>query len=306
MVSILPDIRYCLYTLGLLWASWSLPAQTAGPGIHDTQWIFQGVSCQYEDLQPPIPPDTELLFNENQSMEIFANGDFNRAYWYQKRDTLFFPFFRREAFRIQKLTASTLTLSFLASDGYYPNCQILFHNSLNPPPTPVRPPVQTTAKSQPTQPSERIMPPIQSDTEIKIELIGGQTYEAADGVLQDYILIKPNGRLIHEYQSRNSYSFKRKRDLDGQELYALADYIRKQGFFSFDDHYPCRTSACRAWQLDGPSPIPLRLAVTIGTYRKVVQVDVWGLQRGGTPWIDYPEALNDIVDAVRYLSETAE
>jgi hypothetical protein len=137
---------------------------------------------------------------------------------------------------------------------------------------------------------------------ISIELIGGGYYGGVDPVLKDYIHIKSDGRLIKEFKSLYSGQTVTKKDIPREELEQFAEFIIAQKFFEYDRMYDCTTSNCQERKKEKPTPIPLRLAVAYGDKKKVVTISVWGLDEHKTKYVDYPIALDNIIDAIQRMA----
>ncbi|MFT5165179.1 MAG: hypothetical protein ACI8P3_000403 [Saprospiraceae bacterium] len=141
---------------------------------------------------------------------------------------------------------------------------------------------------------------------ISIELIGGGYYGGLDPVLKDYIHIKSDGRLIKEFKSLNSGQEITKKDIPREELEQFAEYIIAQKFFEYDRMYDCQTSNCQSRKKTKPTPIPLRLAVAYGDKKKVVTISIWGLDERRTKFVDYPPAIDNIIDAIQRMAHRIE
>lgn len=141
---------------------------------------------------------------------------------------------------------------------------------------------------------------------ISIELIGGGYYGGLDPVLKDYIHIKSDGRLIKEFKSLHSGQTVTKKDIPREELEQFAEYIIAQQFFEYERMYDCQTSNCQERKKNKPTPIPLRLAVAYGDKKKVVTISIWGLDENRVKYVDYPPALDNIIDAIQRMAHRIE
>lgn len=137
---------------------------------------------------------------------------------------------------------------------------------------------------------------------ISIELIGGGYYGGVDPVLKDYIHIKSDGRLIKEFKSLYNGQTVTKKDIPREELEQFAEFIIAQKFFEYDRMYDCTTSNCQERKKEKPTPIPLRLAVAYGDKKKVVTISVWGIDENKVRYVDYPDALDNIIDAIQRMA----
>lgn len=144
--------------------------------------------------------------------------------------------------------------------------------------------------------------PQEQETYISIELIGGGYYGGIDPVLRDYIQIKNTGRLIKEFKSVQNGLVVTKKDISRQELEAFAQYIVDQDFFNFERVYDCETALCQKRKQLKPTPIPLRLMVAYGTRKKVVSVSIWGDDNQNMQYVNYPPALDNIIDAIQRMA----
>ena len=139
-------------------------------------------------------------------------------------------------------------------------------------------------------------------TFINIELVGGGYYGGIDPVLKDFIHIKTDGRLIQEFQSVNQGLLVNKKNIPRQELEQFAEYIVKQKFFDFERVYDCTGPACFKRKSLKPTPIPLRLSVTYGNRKKVVTIAIWGEDDRKMQYVEYPPALDSIIDAIQRMA----
>ena len=87
--------------------------------------------------------------------------------------------------------------------------------------------------------------PVPKPEYINIELIGGGYYGGIDPVVKDFVHIKSNGRLIHEFKSHERGEVINKGDISRQELEEFADFISTTGFFDYERIYDCEESACQ-------------------------------------------------------------
>ncbi len=141
---------------------------------------------------------------------------------------------------------------------------------------------------------------------ISIELIGGGYYGGVDPVLRDYIHIKSDGRLIKEFKSVNSGLQVTRKDIPREELEQFAEFIITQKFFEFERLYDCSNSVCQKRKHNKPTPIPLRLAVAYGNKKKVVTISIWGRDQHNIKYVDYPRALDNIIDAIQRMAHRSE
>jgi len=143
-------------------------------------------------------------------------------------------------------------------------------------------------------------------TYINVELIGGGYYGGMDPVLRDFVHIKSDGRLIKEYKSVNNGLIVTKKNIPRAELEEFVKWVEKEGYFEYERMYDCKTAMCLARKRKKPTPIPLRIAITKGSRRKVVTVSIWGLDENKTRYVDYPPALDKIIDVVQRMGHRLE
>ena len=133
-------------------------------------------------------------------------------------------------------------------------------------------------------------------------MIGGGYYGGVDPVLKDYIHIKSDGRLIKEFKSLYNGQRVTKKEIPREELEQFAEFVIAQDFFNYDRIYDCTTGNCQNRKKKKPTPIPLRLAVAYGDKKKVVTISIWGLDENRTQYVDYPPALDNIIDAIQRMA----
>jgi hypothetical protein len=271
-----------------------LPAQPAQKWnmalLSDVVWSFE---MTYEAVSGEIieTADAEdicdVLLAGDYSYEIFDRDQLSRGVWTVQGDVLYLPFRGASQFILTSLKPDMLELRF--SDGY----TTYIHRFLRQGPNP------TT--QVPNNPNNRTW--ITGERNIRIELTGGGFFGGADPVQRDFILIRENGRLIHERQTVSKGLRVTKKSLSNRQLSELADFIRTSGFFALDSQYGCATPECENRLHSQPTPIPLRLAVTDGLDRHVVEVAIWPEAGAAASPISIPPELVRIVQAIRRLSE---
>ena len=125
-------------------------------------------------------------------------------------------------------------------------------------------------------------------------------------MLKDFIHIKTDGRLIKEFQSVNNGLLITKKNIPREELEMFADYVVKQGFFDFERVYDCNVPGCMKRKSMKPTPIPLRLSIAYGQRKKVITIAIWGKDDLGVQYVDYPPALDNIIDAIQRMANRLE
>lgn len=141
---------------------------------------------------------------------------------------------------------------------------------------------------------------------INIELIGGGYYGGIDPVLRDYIHIKSDGRLIKEFKTVSKGLNVTRKDIPREELEAFAEFVDKKGFFELERIYDCDNSICQKRKQEKPRPIPLRLAIAYGKKKKVITLSIWGKDRHKVQYVDYPPALEAIIEAIQRMAHRIE
>lgn len=149
---------------------------------------------------------------------------------------------------------------------------------------------------------QEIYTPVEELTYINIELIGGGYYGGINPVMKDFIMIKSDGRLIKEFQSVQNGQMVTKKYIPRMELEMFADYIVKQGFFEMERAYDCKEPACMKRKKQKPTPVPLRLSVAYGDRKKMITVAIWGKDNLNTRYVEYPPALDKIIDAIHKMA----
>lgn len=258
-----------------------------------------------------------LYFKYDYTYEQFLNGTLSKGTWSLDGNYLLYPFRHTKQFEIAEINDKNLILEFSQpnSTGTY---QYHFV-SVDAKDAPfVRPPDElpevvvigknNKEKKKPwwsflRRRVEKSDLPLQKEpTQITIELVGGGYYGGIDPVLRDYIQIKTDGRLIKEYQSVNNGLLVTKKNIPRAELERFAEYIVAQNFFSFERMYDCNSSMCMKRKRNKPIPIPLRLSVVYGARKKMVTISIWGEDDYHTRYVDYPKALDNIIDAIQRMA----
>ena len=133
--------------------------------------------------------------------------------------------------------------------------------------------------------------------------IFGNDYETIDGTgLRDYIHIKSSGRLIKEFKSVNQGLVVTKKNIPRDELEAFAEFIINQNFFETEITYDCDDVICQKRKTKKPTPIPLRVVVAYGTRKKVVTISIWGKDKNNIKYVNYPDSIDNIIDAIQKMA----
>jgi hypothetical protein len=151
---------------------------------------------------------------------------------------------------------------------------------------------------------ETLLPDSYDPAQMVIELVGGGYYGGINPVIRDFITINRQGRLIHEFESVQGKRMIRKNDISPAQLDKFTVWAEAQQYFSMEALYDCKTPECERRKNQQPRPVPLRLAISKGDYRKMVTISIWGLDRNGKRYVSYPPALDHIIDAIQKMAHT--
>lgn len=256
-----------------------------------------------------------LYFKYDYTYEQFLNGEFDKGIWSINDDELFYKFKHINKFVINDIDKEKLILEFNQpnSKGTYQYHFIAVESKDAPfiKPANELPDINVEAIDPKSSKKrwwatkrKRRKKKVQevAETYINIELIGGGYYGGIDPVIRDYIHIKSDGRLIKEYKSITNGLSVTKKNISRDELEDFAEYVIKQKFFDFDRIYDCNTSVCQKRKADSPTPIPLRLAIAYGNRKKVITIAIWGEDDRRVQYVDYPPALDNIIDAIQRMA----
>ncbi len=269
--------------------------------------------------------DYYLYFRYDYTYQEFLNDRLNSGNWSLDGNTLFYSFKNVDRFEIVQLNKSVLILEFAQRNStgtyQYHFVRVDSKNSPFPKPDNELPEVIVEA-DDPNTPLARpkkkkrgwlsslfrrnklrkIYAPEKPLTYINIELNGGGYYGGIDPVIKDFIMIKSDGRLIQEFQSVNHGLLVTKKYIPRLELEMFADYVVKQGFYEMERVYDCTTPACMKRKRLKPRPVPLRLSIAYGDRKKVITIAIWGEDNLKTKYVDYPPALDYIIDAIQKMA----
>ena len=259
--------------------------------------------------------DFFLYFKYDYTYEQFLNGEFDKGIWSISDNELFYQFKHINKFVINDIDKEKLILEFNQpnSKGTYQYHFISVESKDAPFIKPANElpdinveaidPKQSKKRWWATKRKKRKKKVEEvADTYINIELIGGGYYGGIDPVIRDYIHIKSNGRLIKEHKSLTNGLAVTKKNISRDELEDFAEYVIKQKFFDFERIYDCNTSVCQKRKADAPTPIPLRLAIAYGNRKKVITIAIWGEDGRRVQYVDYPPALDNIIDAIQRMA----
>jgi hypothetical protein len=143
-------------------------------------------------------------------------------------------------------------------------------------------------------------------TPIQIEITGGGYYGGVDPVLRDHTVIHSNGRLVQEILTKKRGLTVTKKEIPRTELEAFVLWAEEQKFFDFERQYDCTSKLCDKRKGISPKPTPLRIIITHGARRKMVTIAIWGRDKTGEKYVDYPSQIDNIVDAVQRMANRIE
>lgn len=275
--------------------------------------------------------DWYLYFRYDNTFWEYLNGKLRQGRWFVEQRTLHYAFRNIPEFKIAQITSRLLVLEFQqpTSRGTYQYHFVRVGSEAAPFERPANQlPEVLVEEERPRSPGQsrwwayaakkqrrkwlagllgRKQPDkIDYEPYIAIELIGGGYYGGIDPVLKDYIVIKNDGRLIKEFQSVHNGLVVTRKYIPREELEAFARYILDQGFFDMERLYDCTSHICEQRKKQAPRPVPLRLAVTYGDRRKVVTIAIWGKDDAGIQYVDYPPALDAIIEAIQRMASRIE
>lgn len=258
-----------------------------------------------------------VLFKYDSTYQQYLNGVTLAGKWTLDEKVLSYPFRKVNSFHINKVNAQALEVTFTLpnANGEYlyhfnraDNDAIPFARGKNELPQVIvkrKPKAQKDnfiAKAIKKRKKRRKRKDISEEPFIQIELVGGGYYGGIDPVLRDHIIIKNNGRLIKEFKSKQSGLRITKKNIPREELESFVKWAEEQNFFKFDRQYDCGSSICEKRKFDKPRPMPLRISIAYGTTRKIVTVSIWGKDKTGIKYIDYPPQLDNIIDAIQRMA----
>lgn len=265
-----------------------------------------------------------LYFKYNFTYEQFLNGKLTKGTWSLNDNDLFYSFKQIRKFTIAEANKSILILEFTQpnSKGTYqyhfmrvrtdqapfvkpwnelPDVNV---EALNPRKRERKEDRWVFGKKRKKRKKEEQA--IKEGPYINIELVGGGFYGGVDPVLRDYIIIKNNGRLIKEFKSMNNGLIVTKKNISREELEQFIAYVESQGFFDFERLYDCETNDCLERKKSKPTPIPLRIVIAHGDRKKVITISIWGKDERASQYVNYPPALDKIIDAIQRMANRVE
>jgi len=263
-----------------------------------------------------------LYFRYNYTYQEYLNGRLTKGRFKVEENQLIYSFKHIKTFRISELSRNRLILEFTQSNskGTYQYHFIRVESKDAPFIKPANELPDVLVEMEDTKERNNFFSFIKNKKKkkkrkkkkrkkykddrvyINIELIGGGYYGGIDPVLKDYIHIKSDGRLIKEFKTVDKGLIVTRKDIPREELEAFAEFIDSKGFFEFERIYDCASSICQKRKREKPRPIPLRLAVAYGKKKKVITLSIWGKDRHKIRYVDYPPALEAIIDAIQNMA----
>ncbi len=270
--------------------------------------------------------DFFLYLRYNYSYQEYLNGNFSDGRWSVNNKTLNYRFKHIEKFEVAQVNKKVLVLEFTQrnSKGTYqyhfmrvsskeapfakPANELpeVLVEALNPKKKERRNWLAFGKKKKKKRKKWENYEPEEKPVYINIELTGGGYYGGIDPVLKDYIYIKSSGRLIKEFHSVNNGLLVTKKDISREELEAFAEFISDQHFFEMERLFDCDSEACQKRKGLKPRPMPLRLSVAYGDKKKVITIAIWGKDNYGIQYVNYPPALDKIIDAIQRMASRLE
>lgn len=253
-----------------------------------------------------------LYFRYDYTYQQYLNDSFSQGTWSLNENELFYKFKHINKFVIAEINKETLVLEFNQpnSKGTYQYHYVRINDKDAPFLKPINElPLVNVEAANPRRSKKRWW--AAKDVEkvkkeeasyISIDLIGGGYYGGIDPVVRDYIQIKNTGRLIKEFKSLNQGLLITKKNIPREELEQFAAYIVQQGFFEFDRVYDCNNTICSKRKRQKPTPIPLRIAIAYGNRKKVITISIWGKDENNINYVDYPPALDNIIDSIQRMA----
>jgi hypothetical protein len=262
-----------------------------------------------------------VVFHYDSLFRLYNNGLMLEGNWSIDKGQLKFPFRQVDSYRLIAATANYLELGFSP-----PNTSATYIYHFNAEERPVgmfsrrdgelpevvikekaKNRVQLLAKAEKSR--KRFKVPFLKKQEeaapltpIQIEITGGGYYGGVDPVLRDHIVIKSDGRLVQEFMTKGRGLTVTKKDIPREELELFVAWAEEQKFFDMERQYDCKSKLCDKRKDIKPRPTPLRVTITYGIKRKMVTVAIFGKDKSGERYVDYPPQIDNIVDAVQRMA----
>jgi hypothetical protein len=257
-----------------------------------------------------------LYFKLDNTYEQFLNGARAKGNWTIDGSRLNYSFRKTAFFEIKEISTNSLVLEFqqAAGKGRFQYHFVAVEDTKAPFELPKDQLPEVKVKGQRIKIAKdpwwafgkkkkktKIEDPKIEPPYLNIEITGGGFYGGVDPVYRDYIRIKTDGRLIKEFMSKNSGSIVTKRTIQREELDRFMQFVIEKGFFDFERLYDCKFNACLIRKRSAPRPIPLQISIAYGNRKKVVNVAIWGRDEKNVQYVDYPPALDAIIEAIQKM-----
>lgn len=260
-----------------------------------------------------------LFFKYDYTFEQYLHGKFSKGNWSLSGNTLFYNFRNVPKFDIAAVNNKTLILEFKQpnASGTYQYHFTAVESSEAPFIRPENELPEIIVEAPNINKKRKHWWDFLSNTDekksesasakkeipyISVELIGGGYYGGIDPVIKDFTRINTDGRLVHEFQTVNAPLHLVKKNIPRTELQQFAEFINDKKFFEMQRLYDCNAEGCERRKILKPTPIPLRLMVCYGDKKKVITISIWGEDAHKKRYVDYPPALDNIIEAVQKLA----
>ncbi len=309
--------------LALLPGSSNVGAQTALPSSEDllieTYWHYDyTLHLETGTIVHQADEYYELyvIFHYDSLYRLYNNGLSLEGKWSMSGTILNWPYRQVKEHQVLSVSATALELSFKPVNG---TGTMLYHFTAQP-----RPPGMFARREGELpevvvreKPKNRVVTSEKKrrglfkrkeevatapQIPIQIEVTGGGYYGGIDPVLRDHIVIKSNGRLVQEFMTKNRGLVVHKKNISRQQLEAFVAWCEEQKFFDMERQYDCTSKLCDKRKNIKPAPTPLRICITYGPRRKMVTVTIWGKDKHGERYVNYPPQIDSIVDAVQRMA----
>ncbi len=259
-----------------------------------------------------------LYFKFDNTYEQYLHGKFSQGKWRLFGNSINYTFRNVDKFEIAVLNNKVLVLEFQQPNTHstYQYYYVAAEDSESPfvrpqnelPEIVVIAPSKQKSKNHwwnflaRTTPEKKEAIPTKKDFPyMSVELIGGGFYGGIDPVVKDFTRIDAEGKLLHEFQTVNKPLQVVKKTIPKEELNEFMEYAQKNNFFSMERIYDCESSLCQKRKIQKPTPIPLRIVLNYGDRKRVITISIYGEDTQRVRYVDYPPALDNIIEAIRKL-----
>ncbi len=149
-----------------------------------------------------------------------------------------------------------------------------------------------------------IAKPLDMNEYIDIYMEGGELMKNGNSKIYDRISILNSGKIHRELATQNIGEQKVEKTITRSQVVKIAQFINDMGFFEYKDAYDCAENDknCLNRLKSNPIPVPLKLSVTIGNKKHTAIIYYYSPSKDKN-WVNYPESLDKIVNAVYALVE---